>query len=186
MIKLCFAGKMRSGKDTAAEIISTVSVTEVIKLAQPLYDIMYFAQDRAGIPRHKDRKFLQWLGTEWGRSISLSIWVNVLGQDLLKILEKYKNETHISAIPETYICTDARFDNELELLKEQGFKLVLVTAEESVRIERGADVELFNHESENGITKLELFDQIIENNGTKEEFELKVKSIYKEFKNETN
>jgi dephospho-CoA kinase len=88
MIKMkliAFTGQMGSGKSTAVSTLREFADNPVhnIKFAQTLYDIQNYIYERIESvykrPEDfiKDRKLLQWIGTEWGRgTISESLWVD--------------------------------------------------------------------------------------------------------------
>ena len=153
-MKIGFIGQMRAGKDTAANYLSEVG-SHILKFADPLYEIQDFAQNLTGFPKIKDRQMLQWLGTEWGRQRDPDIWVKVL-------------ERKLKGLSGNIFVTDVRFKNEVVMLKNNKFKIVLIQATDEIRINRGATNEV--HKSEEFSKTFEDFDYRIENNGTLEEF----------------
>lgn len=153
-IRIAFGCQARVGKDTSALYLSRYfDDVKLLSFAAPLYEIMTFAQKTCGFPEVKDRKFLQWVGTEWGRSIDPDIWVKLL-------IDKVK---HLDC---PIIVTDVRFVNEFEALKKEGFTMV--------RIVRDIDVDMptaaANHLSETSALNANLpWDYIINNDSTLEE-----------------
>lgn len=160
-----FTGKMGSGKSTAIELIQLGQNKKVVtlKLAAALYDMQEFVYRRVA-PVYKrpdnfvkDRKLLQWLGTEWGRdSISQSLWVDLwkesvkahMGQDIV------------------VICDDVRFDNEAEALINMNGTLL--------ELSRGVPAPeggpgYAAHPSEAGVSK-KYISYTVYNTGTKEQF----------------
>ena len=112
-LKIALGGKMGSGKDTSAQYLaSKMENVTFVSFAKPIYDILQFAQDKAQIPQGKDRQFLQYIGTEWGRNRNPDIWINIL----LGSTQEDKN----------YLCTDIRFPNELNSLKDNGWVCILL------------------------------------------------------------
>lgn len=96
------------------------------------------------------RAFLQNYGTEAHREVFWdSIWVDVV---------RHKLETAIDGTD--WVVTDARFDNEVKLLKEFGGTIAYIDRP-------GADLE-DQHASEQS-TPMELVDITIPNNGTLDE-----------------
>lgn len=126
-MKIAFMGLMRSGKDTSAAYFIEKFGGTIVSFAAPLYEMQKEIYRIAGLPEKKDRSLLQWLGTEWGRSIDPNIWVNVA-------------INRIKSIPETenVYVTDCRFENEEKALRELGFTFVMLKAPTQDLIERGA------------------------------------------------
>lgn len=151
-LRIAFAAKQRSGKDLAAEFILKFYPGDVRKFADPLYRLMYETQEFLGLPKEKDRLFLQLIGTDWGRAKDPNIWVNTLFSTL--DLNSDKN----------IIITDARFLNEFEALKANGFILVKIESSDELRKQRGAT--LMSHASEVDMDLYTDYDYVIENNGT--------------------
>ena len=108
-MRVAFGCQARVGKSTAvAHLISEHGGLE-LSFAAPLYNILYFAQETCGLEKRKDRKFLQWIGTEWGREQDDNLWVSLL-------LQK------VEANPDKNIFVpDLRFPNEIRALKAAGF-----------------------------------------------------------------
>ena len=158
-IKRAFSGLMRSGKDTCGEYIIRKHGGVIKKFAQPLYDIMYYAQDRCGLPREKWREFLQIMGTEVFRAKDPNVWVNLL----IKEVQEMSPNTNV-------IVTDARFNNEFEALKKAGFFLVkLIRAETARAAEEQVSEEVAKHASEIDMLSYEGFDCVLVNCGTLED-----------------
>lgn len=109
------------------------------------------------------RKVMKLLGTECGREIiHPNIWVNILFRDF---------------DDDNWIISDLRFPNELKAIKELGG----VTIKVERYIERTAREQFDQHKSEGALGDEE-FDYIIDNNGTKEELVLKVKTLLTDLK----
>jgi hypothetical protein len=162
-LRIAFAAKQRSGKDCAAEFILQSYPGQVRKFADPLYDLMYMIQDFVGLPRTKDRLLLQLLGTEWGRSHDSNIWLD----KLFNTLDLDSNDN--------IIITDARFMNEFEACKKNGFVLIKIETDDEIRFDRGADVR--SHASEVDMDIYKDYDYIITNNGSLDEFYTKLLNI---------
>ena len=106
-LKISFCGKAGSGKDISVKYLIDKYGGEKIYFSKPIYDILYYAQNLCGFKLEKDRKFLQWVGTEWGRNINPNIWVELAVKDI-----PIKGNVYVS---------DVRFLNEFYTLKKQGF-----------------------------------------------------------------
>lgn len=97
------------------------------------------------------RKAFQLFGTEWGRSISDTVWLDVAP----------KTDT---------VITDVRFDNEAEYLRNIGAPIVKITRDGFRPVSNG-------HSSEHGVTDTLVNFQIL-NNGTWEELMNKARRLY--------
>lgn len=169
-------GNMGVGKSEAIKTLSEVAGREVVlvKFAQPLYDMQEFIYGRVSsvFTRPdtfiKDRKLLQWLGTDWGReTISKNVWVDIWKAEVNKNL----------AAGKLVVCDDVRFDNEAEVIKSLNGKIVRIVSDRAnERIDTAAGIK--NHASEAGI-KHEFVDIILENNGTLEEYKNSLTYLYK-------
>ena len=164
---IAFTGLMGSGKSTAVTELRELAQnrglsTHNLKFAQPLYDIQNFIYERisqAHVPLDhvtKDRRLLQWLGTEWGREqISETLWIDLWSNEVERL----------SAIGVDIItCDDLRFENEAQAIKELGGILIKLTSSHS---EKRIDTKsgIAKHASEAGVSN-ESIDYVIENNGT--------------------
>lgn len=183
-MRLAFCGKQRAGKDTAAEFLAKVYGGTIYKFADPLYEMMHSIYEIAGLPHGsntKDRTLLQLLGTDWGRkTIDPDIWMNIMDRrltDQSRIHDTMKEHSIFQDYNEDNIfITDARFSNEIELLKKHGFKIYYIDATEENRISRGA-VNL-THASETALDNYSSYDYIIDNNDKIQKFYGKVEIIY--------
>jgi len=182
-------GKAQSGKDTVARLIlshhlgdvmdedddvmdedeyfSTFKYDEdsyLLSFAYPLYQALSAMTGNSIIwlMKNKDetingitvRRLLQTLGTEWGReTIGIDWWVNLLKT---RLVERLQTE-------DLTIVTDICFDNEAQLIREQGGEIWHIFR----------DVEIMHHASENGIIT-HSNDHIILNNLTIDELKVKV------------
>lgn len=170
-------GKMGSGKSTAIEAMKTLGRPVCLhKFAGPLYLIQEYIY-RVIAPVYtrpedfkKDRKLLQWLGTDWGReSISQSLWSD-LWQKRAKQVQAQDAEVII-------VSDDTRFDNEAETVRALGgYVIQIVRNDASAHAEGGGGIE--EHLSEAGI-RPELVDYTIENTGSVEEFQQAFRDLVK-------
>lgn len=158
-IKIAFGGKMRVGKDSAVKYCkSEISSFDHFSFSEPVYEIMKFAQETVGIKYNKDRQFLQYIGTDWGRVIDENIWINIL-------LNKARKST------KDYIfVSDIRFENEFEALKNDGWICVKIVKKTNL-----SD----SHISENSLDNIEdcKWDYILTNDSNINNFYIKIKTI---------
>lgn len=175
------SGGMGVGKSTAIGLIKEAFFTRplhLIKFAGPLYDMQEYIYSRiSNVYKRdksfvKDRKLLQWIGTEWGRgTISQTIWVDLWKAESTAFLDN--NPGGI------VVCDDARFDNEAETIRELGGMVINITSEyANKRIDTKAGI--VNHASEAGI-KPELIDATVKNDTTVQDFEFELLKVIKEF-----
>lgn len=164
---IAFNGGYGSGKSTAIRILkeeySPFKITTTVKFAEVLYEMqevlykmiepVYYRPDDF----IKDRKLLQFLGTEFGRSLDKNLWVKLWIDKVKSFPNHY-----------TIVCDDCRFDNEAEAVKALGGVIIRID-----RPDNGAHAQggtgITNHASEQGINPA-LIDYTIVNNGTLEEF----------------
>jgi hypothetical protein len=100
--------------------------------------------------RISPRKAYQLFGTEFGRSISQTLWLD---------LAKRTYET----LPTEFtglVVPDIRFQNEADWIRTAGGTLI--------HIERNSEIKVASHVSEAGID-WEMQDYLIQNNGTKDD-----------------
>lgn len=155
-------GKMLSGKSEATKYLMSSLArrsysAEIIKIAGPLYDIQTYIYRRiCRTPPTKDRKLLQWLGSEWGRSINPNLWADLWEMDV-KTARMFRNVGVV-------VCDDVRFNNEAMRIRKMGGIVLNVVAEDCIRATRG-DTSNGEHQSEKGVIP-ELITATIYNNGT--------------------
>ncbi len=180
---LGFHAKKRVGKDTAAKVLVDNFNFKRYAFADPLKQHIYILNpivvaedypkgclstiqqivDYGGWDWAKQeypevRRLLQVYGTEVMRNnFGEDVWVNLT-------FNKIKLEN-----PENVAISDLRFPNELKAIKNYGGKLV------KIKSNRVSDAD--NHASEQDLPD-ELFDYVITNNGTLEEFQNKIKILW--------
>lgn len=168
---LAFTGPMGSGKSTAVRLITRMhSGLELVKFAQPLYDIQEYIYDRIGRvytrPEDfvKDRKLLQFLGTEWGRSLSPSLWIDLWKKEVSKV-------KHLRLKNYLIVNDDLRFDNEAEAVKSLGGIIVKLQTSKN-RIEKINT----GHASESGVD-FKYVDYLINNDGDIDDLQTELLTI---------
>lgn len=143
---ISFSGKKGSGKNFCADILVKEHGFIQMSFAEPLKNIVSIItntplevlEDRT-LKEELDpltlvsrRKIMQWVGTELFRGtfselvekesgVKLSLWVELAKNKILSVLEKDPN-TKI-------VFTDARFEDELLILKSLGFTLIYLERE---------------------------------------------------------
>ncbi len=161
-------GTMGCGKSEAFKAIKAYAgnrETVLVKFAQPLYDMQELIYDRIKSVYSrpdtfiKDRKLLQWLGTDWGRdTISTNLWVDIWKTEVERNIAK-------GAL---VVCDDVRFDNEASVVKAMGGTIVRIISNRTAeRIDTNAGIK--SHASEAGIAH-EFVDIFMENNTSLEDY----------------
>lgn len=155
-VRVAFVGKMASGKSTLADFVQAEYKAEKISFAGPIKEISsytgygYEIYDKlewnarlllSGGPRETDYELLaaKWLvdiktpgltprelkqrvGTDSGRSIDKDIWI----RDGLKKIKPGG----------AYVIDDVRFENEADALRQHGFAIVKLAADNLLRQDR--------------------------------------------------
>ena len=164
-----FAGKARSGKDTAGAYLVDNYQFLRYSFAQPLKDatkIMFHLTDKQIENKEKPaepwgrspRELYQKVGTDIARNIDVNVWVK--GADI------FRQDNPGRSI----VITDVRFSNEAFWIREQGGIVVFLESKT-----RGIH-EHTGHSSENGLTGEDV-DLIMENDGTIEAFHEKLEEM---------
>lgn len=170
-MKIAFGHKYASGKDTSADYLIKKYGGIKLSFASPLYDILHYAQNICSFPKEKDRKFLQWIGTEWARNKDPNIWINIL-------IEKARKEEG-----NVYV-SDVRFLNEFTALKEDGWICIKLNRESQNRDTTEGEHKGIGSGEKNHISETELdsitddnWDFVIDNNGNIEDLYFKLDEI---------
>lgn len=167
-MKIAFGYKMGTGKDACVKYLLNNYGGEKIYFAKPIYDILYYAQKLCGLNIEKDRKFLQFIGTNWGREKDPDMWVNLVLKDLPN--------------SENIYCSDVRFLNEFRNLKNKGWIMIKVNRNtefiHSNRIGTGKETHISEHELDT-LPDSE-WDFILDNNSTLENLYIKLDGIVRD------
>jgi len=161
-LRIAFGCQARVGKDTACEYLQEKYDGVIYHFSDPLYQILHYAQDLCDFPRTKDVKFLQWVGTEWGRTQKDSVWVDAT-------LRRVPDE-------ENCFVGDIRFPNEVQALRDLGFMCVRIT-----RTDRPIDRNA-NHSSETALADYTDWDAVVVNDGTIEELYQKLDQLVEQYR----
>lgn len=152
-LRIAFGCEARVGKDTAVNYLIDKYGGDKLSFAEPIYDILNYAQTKTKFKKEKDREFLQLVGT-WGRNRDPDVWVNCL----LRRINEISTDTNI-------FISDVRFPNESKALQKIGFTCV--------RLNRDTDPSEFGSGSIKHISEVALisypWDKTIQNNGTPSE-----------------
>lgn len=162
-MKVVLFGKMRSGKDTVGEMLINDYGFQRFAFGDGIGEIItkYFptAFDE-GKPRHH----YQFIGQQL-RQLDKDVWIKYL----LNTVEEAENKTDSDEF-HVVVC-DGRQENEAERMRENGYVVIKVEADEDIRLARiKASGDTFNpeqlyHETELQVDKINA-DFTIKNNGT--------------------
>ncbi len=141
---IIISGKQGSGKTTLAEALKKALGPCVhMKFADPLYDMHNFI--RSQLTKYKiempikDRRLLQWLGTEYVRSLDENAWAKIARQRADFFINGGSN----------VVIDDCRFLNELEIFPD-AIKIRLECPQE-VRAGRAESYSGTEHPSETAL-----------------------------------
>lgn len=187
-MRIALIGLKRSGKDTFADIacneydfVKIAFADELKKTAQHLFPDE-FANNS------KPVELLQWFG-ETMRERDAEVWIKLLDKKLenFSLMDTFYDQSS------NIIVTDCRYPNEVKYLKSKGFTVVQIVVDFKEICRRCAETEsdfkidFMAHESESmALNTTEYADIIIENNGTKEEYENNVRLLIRELGGKQN
>lgn len=153
---IALSAPIGSGKSTLANAIKEKygDKIEILKFAEPLYQIQHFCYSIFGIEKlepKRDRELLRMIGMYFREKYS-----TILTETFKRNYLKFSNEKIV-------ICDDLRFNDEAELIHELNGKIIRIDASFS-------DFHITDnqHISENGIDP-NLIDEKIYNEGTLDE-----------------
>lgn len=180
MYLIGLTGRKSSGKSEVGRFLARDRGWQLHAFSQPLKDalsVMFgwslekldsdFAWKERLDPRlgFSPRKAMQTLGTEWGRNLSPTLWVD---------LARHHANFHFNLFPSIpLIFTDLRFDNEAEWVRSCGGQVVRILRPGLVA---GKD----EHASEKGVTD-SLVSFSLSNEGTLPDLYRKVTSLCTKF-----
>lgn len=164
-MKIALCGKMRSGKDVFADILTETYGFKKFKFSSGIKAIIDAFLDNGELV--KVREYYQHIG-QGMRMLDENVWVD----HTMKYLKDYLRVVDYDA---DIVISDLRQYNEYKRLREEGFIIIKVEADEDLRIERAVnkgdyfDKESLYHETELSVDDIP-YDYVIQNNGTLEEF----------------
>ena len=164
-LRLAFGCQARVGKGESVKYLVDKYGGIELSFAEPVYKILCFAQETCQFEPEKDRKFLQWIGTDWGRNQDSEVWVKCL----IRRVEYISPEENI-------FVSDVRYPNEKKALEDRGFTLIrLIRKTKSVV---GDDCS--KHSSETALTGDDIkWSYLIENDGLLSDLYPKLDGIVK-------
>lgn len=174
-ILIGITGKFGCGKSEVCNIIKNISglnAVGIIKFADPIYELSKMIYEHLGIHNKKDRKLLQFIGTDWGRKRDVNMWVDIFSKNL-ETMKGFYN---------VLICDDLRFLNEYNFLKKEGFNLVKIERPlNNIEFINGGDL---SHESEFRLDTIEKenYDYYLENNSSYDDFVYLVSEMFLDIK----
>src|SRR5574337_381788 len=126
MRDVALIGPMKVGKDSVAEKLALYYDYKRVAFADPLKwevaaALSYVSRRNYSITeinadKDRFRTVLQWWGTEFRRREDPEYWVYLLHNTIRGIKNKEPDQR--------IVCTDARFENELSMLKAEGFVII--------------------------------------------------------------
>lgn len=183
-MKIALCGKMRSGKDTVAEILSDEYDFTEFKLSSGIKSIIRELH-LGDMYTKKNRGLYQSIG-QYMRRFDEDVWC----KRTLKDIETFNHyavgsfqKNHI----ENTVISDVRQQNEVDFFREKGFVIVKVVSDDKLRLQRikdAGDIMMqkdFYHETEKSVDGIEA-DYTIFNNGTLEDLNDSVNVLAKEIK----
>ena len=171
------SGKLGSGKDTVADIISDYILIERKSFA---YKVKQITAILTGTTIEQNL-------TREGKNIFIPAWKMTLGEMQQKVGTECIRDTlnqdawvialfaDINNDGRHYVITDARFENEANAIKMRGGILIRINGDPA-NIRRDSTRDL-NHPSETSLDSYPHFDYVIDNNGTIEDLKSQVISI---------
>ena len=170
---LGLTGLATAGKDTGAAALLPLGF-ERVALADPMRDMLRalgVRDEHMNGPAKESpvphlglsyRRLAQTLGTEWGRALDPNLWCKVARERVYAVLAR---GAHVAV-------TDVRFDNEAEMLRAMGGRIVLV--------ERPDARQVLPHASERGVDPA-LIDATVVNDGPREVLEARMRALVMRF-----
>lgn len=165
-MRIAICGKLRSGKDTFGSLLTDMYGFEEFKFSSGITKVIddLFPE---GERKRKKRKYYQTIGQSM-RSLEQDVWLNYTAKQIDDFLKEAGEHADI-------VVTDLRQNNEWKWLKEKGFTVIKVEADEDIRIHRAMeagdlfDMATLRHETEEAVDWIEA-DITVTNNGSLEQF----------------
>lgn len=147
-MKIALFGKMRTGKDTVADILAEEYGFEKFAFAQGIGEIIvkYFP---TALSYGKPRKHYQHIGQSM-RELDNDVWITYLLKRVLhhKMDLKLSVENKNNKKPFRVVVTDGRQLNEADRLRKEGYLIVKVEAPKETRFKRSlASGDIFTEEA---------------------------------------
>ncbi|MDC3413922.1 AAA family ATPase [Terrihalobacillus insolitus] len=171
-IKIALTGKMRSGKDTVADYLVDKYEFTPFRFSEGIWATIRLLYPQAAASKEKPRRLLQEIGQKL-RMVDENIWVNYMFNEIERL--------GASLI----VVTDLRQPNEYQALRENGFFIVRVKADEGVRLNRimsendNFTINDLHHETEMHLDSFKV-DYELDNNGTLEDLHNQIEVMFNE------
>ena len=175
-VRICFIGKMRSGKSEAINYISKKYNIEVVDFGDSLKEVVSIIYPNKCQEGVKNRTLLQSIGQHM-RKLDENIWLHSVESKILA-----SNKKMIA-------CASCRQQNEYDFLNKMAFLFIKIDCKDSIRIQRAEEagdcfkLEDFVHETE---LLADYFncDYYIDNNGNVEDFHNEIDLVMKDIMKE--
>lgn len=138
-IKIALTGKARSGKDTVGKLLIEQGFHKYAFGDEIKYLIeRYFPE---ATKEGKPRKYYLKIGQTF-RELNPEVWINCLldkvsmSLQLNAGLNQHLRKHGKKEVPFNIVVTDARQQNEVRILREQGYKIIKVNCPDEIRIQR--------------------------------------------------
>lgn len=212
MIIVGISGKISSGKDTAAAVMTDDFGFKKVAFADELKRtaMRWFGFTPLQLwgpselralksPKFPDgptaRQVTQFLGTEVGRKLYEELWVSLLGETCARLAVGMPSSSNLSydyhpvrglfvregwwPPPAGIVIPDVRFPNEIAAVKDWGGVLIRVERQ----TDRDDEASQHASETEQDLIPNSVFDAVIENNTTIEDYKEKVQDFIYEVVN---
>ena len=169
-MRIALGHQSRVGKDTFAEMIRNDAdvETHMVRIAQPIADIVDGIQDNLGLARAKDGVLMQKLGSLLRWHYGDTLFIDLAMNQVERMERDWSNEN--------IIVTDMRDPIEYDALVAAGFTTIRIT-----RPGRTIDRDP-SHSSEVGLRGYD-FDYVVENSGSLDDLRDEVRRITGEIQN---
>jgi dephospho-CoA kinase len=136
-IKLALVGKLRAGKDTAAQYLTLFYDFQPFAFADPLK--RYLHEIFPHVHREpKPRALYQSFGQKL-RELDPDVWINLTMRQIDEYLRQHTCDRCEPVLKPRVIVTDCRQQNEFDRLRAEGFMFVRINADEKLRIQRALE-----------------------------------------------
>jgi hypothetical protein len=136
-IKLALCGRLRSGKDTAADYLTLFYDFQPFAFADPLK--RYLHEIFPHVPREpKPRALYQAFGQKL-RELDPDVWINLTMRQIDDYLRQHTCDRCEPVLKPRVLISDCRQQNEFDRLRAEGFVFIRINADEKLRIQRATE-----------------------------------------------
>lgn len=167
-MRVALCAKMRSGKDTVAEILSEEGGFVEFKLSAGISKVIRDLNLGSG-DGLKNRSLYQGIG-QYMRTINEDVWCEYAWSEIEEYIHNHANQTSDN-YTDNIVLSDIRQQNEVDFFREKGFIIVKINSSDENRRERvikSGDImseEDFTYETELSVDGIHA-DYTINNDGT--------------------